>query len=151
MTPVKNTKLGKGLEALIETSETPDLQKQIDELTDKQKKLERELDEHRVRTEGLSAQEMFKRAKAFKDNNPGIWDQIVADARIAAKYQRRFSVKKEIEELRETKWILLDEHEDYRFNNSYTAPLTRFLIQEVPEVEPYVHIRTSKTDKYFED
>ena len=38
----------------------------------------------------------------------------------------------------------------WKFRNSLTAPLARFLLQEVPEVGPYMALGRSKVDRYFD-
>lgn len=126
-----------------------DVEKTLGEALDRITWLERELARHEERTEGLSAQETYNRAKLYIDMNPGVWQRIKADARVAAHIGRRFSIAREFEELRDQKWLELNENEQYRCNNSYRACLTRFLMQEVPEVIPFVKWRRSKIDKYF--
>lgn len=108
-----------------------------------------ELERHVEKTEGMSAAKMFVRARGFMSGNPAVWDRIKSDARNAARDGRRFSMKKEIEVLRDEGRIKTGEG-DYKFNSSVTAALTRFLLYEVPEVEPYVAVRASKVDRYFE-
>lgn len=153
----RRSPLGRGLDALLPK---PDLAEEIRGIdlgdADSAARLveivgviAEELERHVERTEGMSAEKMFARARGFMRENPSVWGRIKDDARSAAREGRRFSMKKEIEDLRDEGRIKTLEG-DYKFNSSVTAALTRFLLHEVPEAEPYVAIRPSKVDKYFE-
>lgn len=112
--------------------------------------LKEELARHEERTEGLNAEQMQNRAVEYVQMNPIVWERIKQDALNAAGQHKRFSIAKEFEELRNVKWLDLNENEQYKCNNSYRAPLTRMLVQEIPEVRPYVSMRRSKVDKYYQ-
>lgn len=152
----KRSPLGRGLDALLKKPSLSEELRGIDmndpeaiaQLLEVVRVIAEELERHVERTEGMSAWEMFTRARKLMRENPSVWQRITDDARAAARDGRRFSMKKEIEILRDEGRINTLE-EDYKFNSSVTAALTRFLLYEVPEVEPYVSVRPSKVDKFF--
>lgn len=148
--------LGKGLDALLPEPDLSDLLRAFDptdpdaveKLSGIVRVIAEELERHVEGTEGMSAETMYRRALAIVKGSPSVWERIKADARAAARECRRFSMKKEIEILRDEGRIKTDDL-DYKFNSSVTAALTRFLVYEVPEVGAYVSFRSSKVDKYF--
>ncbi|MDR0514653.1 MAG: hypothetical protein LBG81_05775 [Coriobacteriaceae bacterium] len=115
--------------------------------------LKAQLELHRSRTEALSAREMYKRAWLFVKRNPLIWSLICEQARQAAKCGRRFSLKRAIEDMRDDASLspALQEDGCYRFNNAYTAALSRMLMRQVPEVRGLLRTRPSKVDRLFPD
>ena len=127
-----------------------DAQARMDAMAAELAALRAELARHEERTEGLSAEQTQKRAVAWREAHPEAWRRIRADGARAAAECRRFSMKREVEQLRAERLIdPAGEPKGYLFNNSYTAPLTRMLLAEVPELKGYVRTRKSKVDKYY--
>ena len=144
--------LGRGLASLVPDAPADPtveaLSQRVEALSRMVSALESELAMHRLRTEALSAEQMCLEARAWIGANPDIWGLVAGHARAAAHDRRRFSMKREFEDLRdeyapagEMRW---------KFRNSLTAPLARFLLQEVPEVGPYMALGRSKVDRYFD-
>ncbi|MBQ9041472.1 MAG: hypothetical protein IJ111_01490 [Eggerthellaceae bacterium] len=128
-----------------------DMERRLTAVERENAQLKRELARHEERTEGLSAQETYNRTKAYIDNNPKVWERICLDATHAVMLNERFSIAKEFEELRDSKWLEKHESEDYKCNNSYRACMTRFLVVQFPSLvtDGLVSIRKSKIDKFF--
>ena len=95
----------------------------------------------------MTAEEMYLSCKSFIAANPGFWSTVKGRARFSADNGRRFSMKKTFEELRETSAVASGT--EWKLCNTLASPLTRFLVEEVPEVAPYVQRRNCKVDKFF--
>ena len=85
--------LGRGLDALLPA---PDLAAEVRaldaddpesvaKLLDIVRAIAEELERHVDRTEGMSAEKMFVRARRFMRGNPSVWERIKSDARAAAR------------------------------------------------------------------
>ena len=121
------------------------LNEALDRITD----LEREVARLNERYEGLSAEETYNRTVEYIMMNKPVWDRLKNDALHAVDSNERFSIAKEFEVLRESKWLERNEHEQYKCNNSYRACIVRFLLVEIPQLRKLVAIRRSKIDKFF--
>lgn len=108
--------------------------------------LEQRLALFESKTGFMSAETMLENAKAWVARNPQAWTYLKAMARRAITNQERFSIKRELEELRESNTVRMDE-DDYKISNSYAAVLVRLLIQEMPELREFVTLRRSKVDR----
>lgn len=118
------------------------------ELERKIAELEERLKRHEERTEPMSAEVMYSTAKEFIANNPQIWQSMVNIARSRARQNKRVSMKRIIEDMRD-QYSTVWQTEDFKFSNSVTAALARFLIQECPEVKGHIKINRSKVDRFF--
>lgn len=118
-----------------------------EELVQRVEDLEERLQRHEDRTEGMSAQRMIDAAKEWVEQNPDAWDYIIARARTCVHDKKRFSIQKACEEIRDSH--LVSNWEEFKVNNSIAAPLTRMLIQRIPQLEDYVTVRKSKVDRFF--
>jgi len=109
--------------------------------------LEERLSQFEAKTGFMSAETMYESGKAWIARNPRAWRYIKQYADGCIDEQRRFSIQKACEELRDSD--LVDKDELYKVNNSYAAVLTRFLVKELPELKPLVSMRKSKVDRFF--
>lgn len=137
--------LGRGLAAIVSDSSRDAA---VDELARRVEALERELELHRSRTESMTAEEMYLAGRGFVESNPAVWSLMVSHAREAARERRRFSMKREFEDMRGE--IATKGDARWSFRNSLSPVLVRLLLLEVPEVDPYVRRGRSKVDKYFD-
>lgn len=110
--------------------------------------LEERLARHEERTEPMSAEVMYNTAQAFIENNPQIWQSMVNIARSRARQNKRVSMKRIVEDMRD-QYSVVWQTEDFKFSNSVTACLARFLIQECPEVKGHIRLGRSKVDRFF--
>lgn len=110
--------------------------------------LEERLARHEERTEPMSAEVMYNTAQAFIENNPQIWQSMVNIARSRARQNKRVSMKRIVEDMRD-QYSTVWQTEDFKFSNSVTAALARFLIQECPEVKGHIRLGRSKVDRFF--
>lgn len=108
--------------------------------------LEQRLALFESKTGFMNAETMLANAKAWVARNPQAWTYLKAMAHRAITNQERFSIKRELEELRESNFVRMDE-DDYKISNSYAAVLVRLLIQEMPELREFVTLRRSKVDR----
>lgn len=147
----KSGGLGRGIAAIVSDAErdsdVADLSGRVGELGERVAELERELARVKPRREYLTAEEMYLSARCFIDANPTIWSLIKSHATAAASEGRRFSMKREFEDLRDECKTVGDY--EWMFPNPLAAPLVRFLLIDVPEVDPYIKRGKSKVDKYF--
>ena len=120
----------------------------VNELQARIAELEERLARHEERTEPMSAEVMYETAKSFIENNPQIWRSMVNVARSRARQGKRVSMKRIIEDTRDQYGVVW-QTDDVKLNNSVTACLARFLIQECPEVREYMKLKRSKVDRYF--
>ena len=87
-------------------------------------------------------------AKEFIANNPQVWQSMVNTARSRARQGKRVSMKRIVEDTRDTYGVTW-QTEDFKLSNSVTACLARFLIQECPEVKGHIKLGRSKVDRFF--
>ena len=67
----------------------------------------------------------------------------------AQKYARdgeRFSVKLLVEEYRWLTKSLADKQGEFKWDNSLTTPLSRLLLQDAPEIAPYITVKRAYCD-----
>ena len=138
--------LGRGISAIVPDA---DRDAEVSDLMRRVTVLEEDLAIVTARSGTLTAEQMYLGARAFIARNTHSWQRIKDLARESAIANRRFSLKREIEDMRESSSGIKPNDDLYLFNNSLTTPLTRFLIEEVPEVEPCIARRPSKVDKFF--
>ena len=110
--------------------------------------LEDELKRFESKTGFMNAETMLDRAKAWIVRNPKAWSYLKRMAHCSVTKQQRFSIKRELEELREASDINMGEDE-YRISNSYSAVFVRLLADEMPELRSLVTFRKSKVDRFF--
>ena len=120
----------------------------VEELESRIAELEERLKRHEERTEPMSAEAMYETAKNFIEANPDVWAAICNMARRRAGDGKRVSMKRIIEDLRDTHGYLW-QTEDFKLNNSVTACLARFLAKDVPEAKEHMKLHRSKVDRYF--
>lgn len=108
--------------------------------------LEQRLALFESKTGFMSAETMLENAKAWVARNPQAWKYLKAMAHRAITNQERFSIKRELEELRESNSVRMDT-DDYKISNSYASVIVRLLIQEMPELREFVTLRRSKVDR----
>lgn len=84
-------------------------------------------------------------AEQWIADNPKAWDYIVSQALASAAMHRRFGMKALCEHVR---WHMEVENGDaeFKLNNNYTSAFTRILIEQHPEVAPYVKTRSAAVD-----
>ena len=119
----------------------------VTQLEERINALEERLSLFEAKTGFMSAETMYENGEAWIARNPRAWRYIKQYANGCIDEQRRFSIQKACEELRDSD--LVDKDELYKVNNSYAAVLTRFMVQELPELKPLVMMRKSKVDRFF--
>lgn len=97
----------------------------------------------------MSAETMKENAEAWIERNPMAWDLIKARAQASIRQQKRFSVKRALEELRDAPGIVWGSNDDFKISNSYSAVFVRILVTEMPELRELVTLRRSKVDRLF--
>lgn len=110
--------------------------------------LEERLKRHEERTEPMSAEAMYETAKAWIEANPNVWRSVKNIAETRARQGKRVSMKRIIEDLRDTYGITW-QTDAFKLTNSVTAALARFLVVECPSVKDNICLKRSKVDKYF--
>ena len=117
-------------------------------LNERINELEDELARFEAKTGFMNAETMLESAKAWIVRNPKAWKLLQSVARYSIENQRRFSIKRELEGLRENSDVVIGE-DDYRISNSYSAVFVRLLSDEMPELRSLVTFRKSKVDRFF--
>ena len=92
----------------------------------------------------LTAMEIVGMTREWVGKNPKVWKWMKQTARECTAMKRHFSVARMVEEARYTKPV--EGVDEYRINNDIRAALTRWLIVEIPDCEPYIEKRRSKLD-----
>ena len=110
--------------------------------------LEERLKRHEERTEPMSAEAMYETAKTWIDANPSVWRSVKNIAETRARQGKRVSMKRIIEDLRDTYGITW-QTDAFKLTNSVTAALARFLVVECPSVKDHICLKRSKVDRYF--
>ena len=118
---------------------------QVAELMARIEQLEAQLASYEARSGFMTAQEMLDMAYAWIDRNPLAWGHLKGAALAAIDQQRRFSIKKELEQLRESPEVVKGDA-DYKISNSLSPVLVRLLIKEMPELGELATVRPSKVD-----
>ena len=124
-------------------SSVEELQARIDELEERLKR-------HEERTEPMSAETMYETAKAWIEANPSIWRSVKYVAEARARQGKRVSMKRIIEDLRDSYGVTW-QTEAFKLSNSVTSALARFLVRECPEVKGHIQLKRSKVDRFFKD
>lgn len=119
-----------------------ELERQIAELTAR-------LETFEAKTGFMSAETMKENAEAWIERNPMAWNLIKARAQASIRAQKRFSVKRALEELRDAPGIVWGSNDDFKISNSYSAVFVRILVTEMPELRELVTLRRSKVDRLF--
>lgn len=103
-------------------------------------------DAERIAREDCAKGERYMaEARTWIDANPRAWDYIVSQALRSASMHRRFGMKALCEHVR-WHFSVVEGHSEFKLNNNYTAPFTRLLLSQHPEVGPYIATRTSAVD-----
>ena len=111
--------------------------------------LEERLAQFEANTGYMNAETMYNNAKAWIIRNPKAWAFIIQRADKCVHDKHRFSMKRALEELRDSDLVSRFTAEDFKISNSYASVLTRFLIQEMPEVAEVTTLKRSKVDRLF--
>lgn len=96
------------------------------------------------------AQIQRERAADWIRENPDAWAWIVGEALKEARAGRRFSPRYLAESLRSKDFVSIDGSTS-AVNNNITAALARHLIEQHPEVSPWIELRKSKCSPAFKD
>ena len=120
----------------------------INQLEDQVRELTARLAVFEARTGFMSAETMLENAKAWIARNPKAWSYLKRMAHYSITNQQRFSIKRELEALREADGVSVGE-DDYKISNSYSAVFVRLLVDEMPELRELVSLRPSKVDRFF--
>ena len=119
-----------------------ELQKEIDELTAR-------LEVFESKTGFMSSKVMRERAEDWAKRNPLAWNMIRQRARNCLESNTRFSIKRQIENLRDMPGIM--GADDYRICNSFSPVFARMLVAEMPELleRGLITLRRSKVDRFY--
>lgn len=98
----------------------------------------------------MTADQMIERANAWIVRNPKAWAFIKDQARMCVSRKGRFSVKRAIENLRDSSLVTMGD-DDWKISNSYSAVFVRLLIREIPELAKYTKLNASKVDRLMPD
>ena len=118
-------------------------------LENRVKELEERLKQFESKTGFMSAETMYSNAKAWIARNPRAWAFIKQRADKCIHDGHRFSMQRALEELRDSDLVNRFNEDDFKVNNSLASVLTRFLIEDMPEVKSVVTLRHSKVDRLF--
>lgn len=88
-------------------------------------------------------------AQNLWDKNPAFKKHLVSFCLNEASHERHFSFRRAVEEAR-ARCKMNSEGEQFKINNNYIAPLARIIVQEYPEVRPYIEFRRARCDELFE-
>lgn len=122
----------------------------IDELYMRIEELEQRVAAYEKKSGYQTAKDMITKAEAWIARNPKAWALIKDHAQMCALHKGRFSIKRTLEELRDSSLVNMTD-DDYKISNNYSAVFNRFLIRELPEIARYTVIKPSKIDYYFPD
>ena len=95
--------------------------------------------------DAVKGERYMAQAREWIEANPKAWEYIVSQACLSASIHRRFGMKALCEHVR-WHFSVIKGNSEFKLNNNYTAPFTRLLIEQHPEVEPYVCTRHSAAD-----
>lgn len=122
----------------------------IDELYKRVEELEQRLAAYESKSGYQTAKDMINKADAWIARNPKAWEVIKDRANMCVIRKGRFSIKRTLEELRDSSLVNMTD-DDYKISNNYSAVFNRKLIRELPSVAKYTIIKPSKLDYYFPD
>ena len=92
----------------------------------------------------MDAEKMTDCAELWVQSNPVAWGKMVKIAKKFARKKRHFSMKFLAEEARY--YMRVHGIDQFKINNSLTAPLARKLIKDNPELSEFIETRKSKVD-----
>ena len=118
------------------------LEMRIDELEERLKQFE-------SKTGFMNAETMYHNAELWIVRNPRAWAFIKQRADKCVHDGHRFSMKRALEELRDSDLVNRFNEDEFKISNSLASVLTRFLIEDMPEVREVVTLRHSKVDRLF--
>lgn len=98
----------------------------------------------------LQANAQRSEAELWRRRNPDAWAYLVKLASNEARHERRFSMQYLIEEVRRKSLVDADGMPAV-VNNTIRPALTRLLVEEHPEVAPYVETRRAACDRAFQE
>ena len=93
-----------------------------------------------MRTEPIN--DLDQRYMEWRDRNPTVYGLFQTFASDLRRQNKRFGIGLLTERVRWEIYFNKDEAEDFKINNNYRAYLVRDLIQEMPELESLVSLRT---------
>lgn len=111
--------------------------------------LEERLSEFESKTGFMNAETMYHNAELWIVRNPRAWAFIKQRADKCVHDGHRFSMKRALEELRDSDLVNRFNEGEFKISNSLASVLTRFLIEDMPEVREVVTLRHSKVDRLF--
>lgn len=88
---------------------------------------------------------LMSRARNLAKANPSVWGFMVGLALNEAAHERTFGFQWLVEEARR-RYLIDDTGSDFKLDNDYCAPLGRLLLEEHPEVGPYLRRRHAAVD-----
>lgn len=91
-----------------------------------------------------------ERAADWIRENPDAWAWIVGEAVKEARAERRFSPRYLAESLRSKDFVSADGSSS-TVSNNLTPSLARHLVEQHPEVKPWMELRRSRCDDAFKD
>ena len=120
----------------------------VEELEREVSELKERLALFEAKTGFMSADTMKENAEAWIARNPKAWAFIKNAALAAVRDQKRFSIKRTLENLRELPGFVW-QGDDFKISNSYSSVFVRILVTEMPELRELVTLRRSKVDRLF--
>lgn len=111
--------------------------------------LEKRLKQFESNTGFMNAETMYHNAELWIVRNPRAWAFIKQRADKCVHDGHRFSMKRALEELRDSDLVNRFNEDEFKISNSLASVLTRFLIEDMPEVREFVTLRHSKVDRLF--
>lgn len=123
-------------------STTEELEARIAQLEDRLSLFE-------AKTGYMSAETMLENTKKWIVENIEAWRYLKSYARKCVEDQRRFSIQKALEELRDSPIVVKVGDVPYKLPNAYGAVLVRMLCKEVEGLSDLVVMRRSKVDRLF--
>lgn len=111
--------------------------------------LEKRLKKFESNTGFMNAETMYHNAELWIVRNPRAWAFIKQRADKCVHDGHRFSMKRALEELRDSDLVNRFNEDEFKISNSLASVLTRFLIEDMPEVREFVTLRHSKVDRLF--
>ena len=121
----------------------------IDKLERRVEILEERLEQFEAKTGFMNAETMYHNAELWIVRNPRVWAFIKQRADKCVHDGHRFSMKRALEELRDSDLVNRFNEDEFKISNSLASVLTRFLIEDMPEVREFVTLRHSKVDRLF--
>ena len=133
------------------SNELTALKERIMILEDKNRKLEQRIELYESKSGFMSAEEMLERCNAWIARNPKAWSLILSRADSSIIHRSRFSVKRVLEDLRDSNLVKMAD-EDWKISNNYAAVMARLLIKARPQLKEYglLRVRPSKVDRLMQ-